>query len=94
MKHEANHEGRKGMRMTRGQAVYAQVRAQIAKEGHNTNVVRWTDNQGNIHESREGAYDALGLAKDLVFNPGFYNVTLTFTNGRILSESEIKNARF
>lgn len=40
-----------------------------------------------------GWYDAIGLAKDLVFN-GAENVVMTRPNGTVMSVEEIRSARY
>lgn len=67
--------------------------AAAVRQGDTTNKVTWTDSDGTPAYSILLPYDALGMAKDLVWNK-VQDVTLTLASGRVLDPAAIAAARF
>jgi hypothetical protein len=73
----------------------AEAVARCRRDGGPLDVVRWTNPNGEQMESIGlPPYDALGLAKDLVWNQGPTAVTLTTATGRVLDEDAIAKASY
>lgn len=69
--------------------------ARAVRSTDTTNLVTWTSEAtGEDFQSALLPHDALALAKDLVFNPGYAAVQLTTTSGRVLDAAAIQAAKF